>query len=67
MLELPHTDYLNVFETKFLETKTETLKNLAKVSRPRPKPRLLLKLNSENLGLTSRIGIFRTKIWEFNR
>ena len=28
-------------ETKFFETKTETLKNLAKVSRPRPKPRLL--------------------------
>ena len=28
-------------ETKFFETETETLKNLAKVSRPRPKPRLL--------------------------
>ena len=29
------------YETKFFETETETLKNLAKVSRPRPKPRLL--------------------------
>ena len=28
-------------ETKFFQTETETLKNLAKVSRPRPKPRLL--------------------------
>ena len=49
-------------ETKFFETETETLKNLAKVSRPRPKPRHLLKLNSENLGLTSKIGIF----WDQN-
>ena len=28
-------------ETKFFETETETLKNLGKVSRPKPKPRLL--------------------------
>ena len=37
-------------ETKFFETETETLKNLAKVSRPRPKPRLL--------------NIFWNEIWE---
>ena len=28
-------------DTKFFETETEIIKNLAKVSRPRPKPRLL--------------------------
>ena len=29
------------YDSKFSETETETLKNLAKVSRPRPKPKLL--------------------------
>ena len=55
-------------ETKFFET--ETLKNWAKVSRLRPKPRLLNIFWNEIWKiwyLQAKLEFFGTKIWEFNR